>query len=511
MGVARTLRVGVDTAPRVFDCEQPAGFRDSAGSDLVGSFYDQLTSPRAYLDERGVARVDWHAPRPVLAEAWWWSEDGRTCTFRVRAGVLSADGNELTAEDVRWGWERAFGLRDVGKWVARVSSVQEAEDIEVLDRYTVAFHLRAPNPALPRTMAQMTPGLYDGAVVRPALSEDDPWAKELIGGRSVGFGPYRLVERDGDGVTIAAHERYWRGPAPIGEVRMRRYDSREEALEGLLAGEVDLVPGVPAEALPRLIRPRAAAPRLRVAPASLSGVALHLDPTVEPLDDPLVRQAIAHATPYEAVLASAFDGRSERWHSWVRSDSPGYDPTSWPYAEDLPRARELLAASKGAGGFETTLRVLPGDGFDAVAEVVADGLARIGVRLLLDEGDSAGAIRSGNLAPIMLRGFADGRGMRVSDPNYAYIHDWGPGRMRLFPFHYENEEFFDALRAIPEAGHGRPWEEAVRRAQRIHNADAVLIPLCDHRYYVAHVGELEGYRWYPDNRLPFAEMQWAEA
>ncbi len=508
--MARTLRVGVDTAPRVFDCEQPAGFGDSAGSDLVGSFYDQLTSPRAYLDEHGISRVDWHAPSPVLAEGWSWSEDGRTCTFRVRPGVLSVDGNELTAEDVRWGWERAFGLRDVGKWVARVSSLQEAEHVEVLDRYSVAFHLHAPNPALPRTMAQNTPGLYDSAVVRTALNEDDPWGKELIGKRSVGFGPYRLVERDDDGVTIAAHESYWRGRAPIGEVHLHRYDSRAEALEGLLTGEIDLVPGVPAAALPKILRPKTNEHRLRVSVASLSGVALHLDPHVEPLDDPLVRQAIAHATPYDAVLASAFDGRTERWHSWVRSDSPGYDPTSWPYAENLPRARELLAASKGAGGFETTLRVLPGDGFDTVAEVVADGLARIGVRLILDTDNSASAIRSGNLAPIMLRGFADGRGMRVSDPNYAYVHDWGPGRMRLFPFHYENQEFFDALRTIPEAGHGRPWEEAVRLTQRIHNADAVLIPLCDHRYYVAYVSELEGYRWYPDNRLPFAEMSWAE-
>lgn len=507
--MARTLRVGIDTAPRVFDCEQPAGFRDSAGSDLVGSFYDQLTSPSAYLDDHGVSRADWHVLRPVLAEGWWWSEDGRTCTFRVRAGVHSVDGNELTAEDVRWGWERAFGLRDVGKWVARVSSLQEADDVEVVDRYTVAFHLRSPNPALPRTMAQNTPGLYDSATVQPALTGDDPWGKELIGGRSVGFGAYRLVERDDDGVTIAAHEQYWRGRAPIGEVRLRRYGSREAALDGLLAGEVDIVPGVGSAALPLLARSRAGSPRLRVAPSSFSGIALHLDPTAEPLDDPLVRRAIAHATPYASVLGSAFAGRSERWHSWVRSDSPGYDATSWPYEEDIARARELLAASKGAGGFETTLRVLPSDGFDAVAEVVADGLARIGVRLRLDDGDTAGEIRSGNAAPIMLRGFPDGRGMRVSDPSYAYIHDWGPGRMRLFPFHYENQEFFGALRDIAEAGHGRPWEEAVRRAQRLHNADAVLIPLCDIRYYVAHVGDLEGYRWYPDNRLPFAEMRWA--
>ena len=168
----------------------------------------------------------------------------------------------------------------------------------------------------------------------------------------------------------------------------------------------------------------------------------------------------------------------------------------------MARARELLAASRGAGGFETTLLVLPSDGFEAVAEVVADGLARIGVRLTLAGADRAGEIRGGNAAPIMLRGFPDGRGMRVSDPNYAYVHDWGPGRMRLFPFRYENQEFFEALRFLVEAGHGPPWEEAARRLQRLHNADAVLIPLCNIRFYVAHVAELEGYRWYPDNPAP---------
>ena len=110
---------------------------------------------------------------------------------------------------------------------------------------------------------------------------------------------------------------------------------------------------------------------------------------------------------------------------------------------------------------------------------------------------------------MMLRGSTDpGRVQRVSDPLYTFYHDFGPGRMRLFPLRYENEEFYEALRGIAEAGHGAPWAAAVRRAQSILNADAVAIPVCGQRFFVGMRKELAGYAWYPDNRLPFIAMRW---
>jgi ABC-type transport system substrate-binding protein len=150
-----------------------------------------------------------------------------------------------------------------------------------------------------------------------------------------------------------------------------------------------------------------------------------------------------------------------------------------------------------------------------VAELLAERLARLGINAEIQYeprgGDRQGRVRTeGNLAPIMVRASADGRGQRVAEPLYAYFHDWGPGRMRLFPFRYENEEFYEALRAIPEAGHGEAWEAAVQNVQQLHNADAVMIPLCGQRYYAAHVRELKGYVWLPDNRLPFVRMRWSE-
>jgi ABC-type transport system substrate-binding protein len=110
----------------------------------------------------------------------------------------------------------------------------------------------------------------------------------------------------------------------------------------------------------------------------------------------------------------------------------------------------------------------------------------------------------------MLRGQAiSGRGARAYDVMYALFHDYAPGRMRLTKYVYDNPEFYDALRAIPTAGHGAPWLAAVHRAQRVLAADAVVLPICGSRYYVAHRDTVDGYRWYPDNTLSFFDLHWA--
>ncbi|MCS6921480.1 MAG: ABC transporter substrate-binding protein [Elioraea sp.] len=502
----RTVTVGVEALPANFDMEQPAGFRNDLGADLFQNLYDQLTSPRGVVGEDGVRRVDWRTLRADLAEAWWWSDDRRTCVFRLRDGVRSAAGNPLTAEDVRWGWQRAFALRDIGKWVARVASVRDEEAIEVRDRLTIAFHLEAPNPALPAAMAQCTPSVYDTAAVLPHCTASDPWAKAYLAEHPAGFGPYTLAGRAEDEIVLRAAEGYWRGPAAIAEARLRRFRERGETIEALRRGEVDLVLGLTLDEAAAL----RAEPTLRIAPADTPpGVALHLDVSAPPFDNLLVRRAVAHAIPYQEIIATAYLGVVRRWKSWLQPENPGYAPEEWPFEENIARARQLMEEA-GVGPIRTTLAAHAGDGAAVAAQIIADGLARIGIEVTIEAGQARGrpdlvGMAKANLAPLMLRAGA-GRGHRVYDPIYTLMHDFGPGRMRLVRYAYDNPALFDALRAIAEAG--ERWEDAVRQAQAILNADAAVIPICWSRFYVAHHRDLTGYRWYPDNRLRFFDLQW---
>jgi ABC-type transport system substrate-binding protein len=58
-----------------------------------------------------VARYSYHPPlsptiNPEAAENWEIQDGGRTYIFHLRKGITFHDGNELTAEDVKWNWER---------------------------------------------------------------------------------------------------------------------------------------------------------------------------------------------------------------------------------------------------------------------------------------------------------------------------------------------------------------------------------------------------------------------
>jgi peptide/nickel transport system substrate-binding protein len=491
----RPLIIGVDQLPANFDMEQPEGFHNRTGADLFQNTCEQLTSPHPVVDDGGVRRIDWHHLEPRLAETWWFSEDGRCCTFRLRRGVLSHDGHELTAGDVKWGWDRAFALRDVGKWVARISSVQYEHDVEVLDRYTVAFHLAAPNPALPRTMAQCTPSVYDTAAVQPHVDADDPWAKNFLRAGTAGYGAYWLAAASSDEITLRANEKYYRGRPAIAVATIRELGSDLAAAEAVAAGQVDLAFGLFQDEAFQL---RGRSDVRIVACAITPGVAVGVDTTSPPFDNPLVRQALACAVPYQEIIQTAYLGGARRWRSWLQPEAPGYADDLWPYEEDPDRARELLTRAGYGDGFSTRLAVAADSGLEITARLLCEALGRVGIDVATDPADKA---------PLRLRA-GGSRGHRVFDPSYGLYHDFGPGRMRLSPSSYENQEFYDALRAIPEAGHGEPWERAVREAQHVLLSDVAAIPICAPVTYIVHRAGLAGYRWYPDNRLPLFDMRW---
>ncbi|MCB0110293.1 MAG: ABC transporter substrate-binding protein, partial [Caldilineaceae bacterium] len=74
---------------------------------------------------------------PWLAESWEQSEDGLTWTFHLREGVMFSNGREMTAEDVKWSFER---LIDPATGAGNAPRVGPPEtQIEVIDDYTVAI------------------------------------------------------------------------------------------------------------------------------------------------------------------------------------------------------------------------------------------------------------------------------------------------------------------------------------------------------------------------------------
>lgn len=93
------------------------------------------------------------------------SEDGLTYTFRLREGVLFHNGRELVAEDVRWSMEHLLapdthspGLAFyslIDGFEAYQAGAEHLRGVEVIDRYTVRFHLSAPDQTFLNAMAMI--------------------------------------------------------------------------------------------------------------------------------------------------------------------------------------------------------------------------------------------------------------------------------------------------------------------------------------------------------------------
>src|SRR5215831_20786778 len=76
---------------------------------------------------------------PGLAEAWSDSPDGLTYEFRLRRGLKFHNGDAVTAEDVKFSFERYKGA------AAKELNVR-VRQVEIIDPLTVRFVLKEPWP-----------------------------------------------------------------------------------------------------------------------------------------------------------------------------------------------------------------------------------------------------------------------------------------------------------------------------------------------------------------------------
>ena len=110
-------------------------FLSSISDDEVGR---QWADFLVYVDEQN--QPD---PSRSLAEKWEASSDGLTWTFAIRQGVKFHSGKELTAQDVKFTFDR---LRDKAVGAATVELYSNITDISAPDDATVVIKLAKPNP-----------------------------------------------------------------------------------------------------------------------------------------------------------------------------------------------------------------------------------------------------------------------------------------------------------------------------------------------------------------------------
>src|SRR5262245_15798468 len=151
--VSRSLRLLVLVAlvtllPGIAGAEAPAGQMTLVYNiSIVPRWFDPaesegLVTPFIFyyaLHDALVKPMPGNPAAPCLAESWSASPDGLIYEFVVRKGVRFHNGETLTADDVKFSFERYRGAS------ARTLKDHVAS-VEIVDPYRVRFRLRRPWP-----------------------------------------------------------------------------------------------------------------------------------------------------------------------------------------------------------------------------------------------------------------------------------------------------------------------------------------------------------------------------
>ena len=304
-----------------------------------------------------------------LAESWRESPDGRVYEFTLRRGLKFHNGDPLTAEDVKFSFERYKGA-GAKEFQAHV------QQVEVVDPLTVRFHLKEPWPDF-MTLYGSTATAAGIVVPKKYLTQvgDEGFRKHPIGA-----GPYKFVsQQPGIEVALEAYPGYWRRVPNVKRLVMKSVPEATARAVMLKSGEADIsyvLDGPDAEDLQR-------DPRMQVVASKHASIfwiefAEQWDPK-SPWHDRRLRLAVNHALDRQRINEAACLGFCPPAGVIVphvmdfalQVEAPAYDPQ---------KAKRLLAEAGYPNGLDAGEFVgIPG--FPTVAEAAVNYLNAVGIRV----------------------------------------------------------------------------------------------------------------------------------
>ncbi|NBB83054.1 MAG: hypothetical protein GVY28_06570 [Alphaproteobacteria bacterium] len=343
---AETLVIAAATTPEGFDGDALRPHTQNVVTQVYEPLvtYGRVTGPdgRDYLDP---ATIEGH-----LVESWEVSEDGMRYVFKLREGILSAYGNELTADDVAWSWNKSFDQQRTGSFIARVSNVESVEEVST---YEVAFNLSAPSSIFLKALTLYVPGIYDSDEVSSHATEDDPWALEWLQENTAGFGAYHLEQlRPGEQAVFGLNPNYFGETPYFDRVIYRAVPSGASRVTLLKTGQVHWIDRPSIQQVIDL-QGDDDVKVLESPGRSIAGV--RMNPNFEPFDDVRVRQALNLAVDKDEIRDAVFLGTGTMAETLVPPMIDGYDPSHFDYGYDPERASALLAEAGYPDGFEVEL------------------------------------------------------------------------------------------------------------------------------------------------------------
>lgn len=307
---------------------------------------------------------------PDIAESWTSSEDGLTWVFKLREDVqCHGDYGALDAEDVVFSLNRSRNP-DTS---AFANDYEAVESIEATGDYEVTIQLKNTVPSLLDLLISYHGGNIVCKDAVEALGED--FIKN-----PVGTGPFMFSEYvPQQYVKLVANPEYFRGEPKLEEIVLRFIPSDATRDLAFQSGEIDMMIGRGDAIWVERIQELPQATVALMSPGEMSVLSLNM--TMPPLDDRLVRQAVAHAINKDQIVELWGEGINYVSHSPVPAGNLGHTSDVPRYGHSVEKARELLAEAGFPDGIELETIGTINPGMMPTMEAVQAQLREAGIEL----------------------------------------------------------------------------------------------------------------------------------
>ena len=308
--------------------------------------------------------------KPVLAESWTTSADGKQWTFKLRKGVKFHNGRSLTASDVKFSLDRILDPKTAARGRGSLSIV---ESVQVVDPQTVRVHLTHPSGAFLARVA----GTYQAIL--------PPEAVQAPAFKPIGTGPFQLTEwKTNERAELKRFDGYWEAGLPyLDAVTLKPVPDGTVRLTALKTGDAGFVQLIPLESLAELQTAPSKDYVVRTVKGGGGFSAIILNSKKAPFSDVRVRRAVAMVIDKKEVGLGVWRGFAQPVNEWMPPGTPFF--FNHPDRKvDVEQAKKLLAEAGLAKGTKLTHTVGQTANLVPAAQVLQAQLTRIGLDLQLE-------------------------------------------------------------------------------------------------------------------------------
>lgn len=395
----------------MLSAESFTGSWDPAGHTILANNHvEQMVFDRLW-------EMDWAGGKnefiPSLATEWKYLDDG-SLEIKLRKGVKFHDGSDFDAEDVAASIDR---FTDKNRPLGFLWPEQQV--VEIVDDFTV----RVSSPS----------GVPFGARINllsavDLMSSDDIKNEDKLKAGPNGTGAFKFIKYENEQVDLEANEDYWEGAPKIKKIYFRYVGDPATRLAALQSGEADWIERVESEQIP-IIEADDKIEYMVVGAAEQKYLVFKW--LVPPMEELLVRKAIAYAIDRDVIANDIMEGYASAADSFLPKTSICYSPAKGMPTYDPEKSKELLIEAGYPNGeglpemvYKTSAGFYPKT--KEYGEYIVSALAEVGIKVKLEPMETASwldALYSLDPSQMIDTGWAAG----IEPNGYIALHYGTPG------------------------------------------------------------------------------------